>query len=407
MNSSLPISTDSLNYTQMRIGSVPLTASMWLYLWDVIDEGYNEVLTRLTASGLNSISLAAAYHTGKFLTPHNPKRKLIVPEDGSVYFTPSRTSYRRIHPIVNSAVGRGDHLKRVRDIAEKHGMETRAWTVCCHNSALGQMYPDCSCETAFGDKLFHNLCPSNSDVRTYLIALISDIASQGVSTIELEAIQFLGYSHGYHHEREGITLTPAIRFLLGICFCPACKARAISAGFDMTVLHWYCKKGLETYFDDPVAHAEIYASLDNLPEEIFAPFFTWRHSVITSRLEEIQSAAKPSGVAIRPMTYLDPTTRKIAGLDPAAVASITGGVLVLGYVKDGTALQQPLSTLQNQLPGKEIIVGLQVGLPESGGKKEFLDRMATARRLGIRTFNFYNYGFIPLSSLDWVKESLQ
>jgi len=45
-------------------------------------------------------------------------------------------------------------------------------------------------------------------------------------------------------------------------------------------------------------------------------------------------------------------------------------------------------------------------LPESGGKAEFLDRMKTARAMGITSFNFYNYGFIPLKNLEWIAESL-
>jgi len=48
-----------------------------------------------------------------------------------------------------------------------------------------------------------------------------------------------------------------------------------------------------------------------------------------------------------------------------------------------------------------------VGLPESGGKNEFVDRTRAARELGITSFNFYNYGLIPLENLGWIRESLR
>ena len=78
----------------------------------------------------------------------------------------------------------------------------------------------------------------------------------------------------------------------------------------------------------------------------------------------------------------------------------------MGYVKDGEALRDPLATLQQQVGSAEITLGFQVGLPESGGKKELLERMSVAREMGIKSFNFYNYGFVPLGNLQWIKEAV-
>lgn len=107
------------------------------------------------------------------------------------------------------------------------------------------------------------------------------------------------------------------------------------------------------------------------------------------------------------MISLDPSAQKMAGIDVGKISEITGGVLALGYVKDGAALRPPLSMLQSQIPGKTLTVGFQLGLPESGGKVEFLDRMKVARELGISSYNFYNYGLVPQENLSWIKESLR
>ena len=161
-----------------------LSLSMWIYMWDIVDEGYDTVSGRLKDHGLTSLSVATSYHAGKFLLPHNPRRKVIFPEDGTVYFTPSPQRYGRIAPIVNPLVHEGHDLARVRREAAWSGLETRAWVVCCHNTPLGTLHPDATVRTVFGDPLRHTLCPSNPDVRKDLRALVRDIAAQGPTTLE-------------------------------------------------------------------------------------------------------------------------------------------------------------------------------------------------------------------------------
>lgn len=389
-------------------GSSPSTAdissSMWIYLWDLVDEGYELVLRKLSENRLTGISIATAYHTGKFLEPHNPKRKVIFLEDGTVYFKPNSKKYGRIHPRVNSLVKAGHGLETAKKFADKMGLTTRAWVVCCHNTPLGMQYPDIACEDAFGDKLYHNLCPSNEDVRRYIRALVTDIASHRVDAIELEALQFQGYAHGYHHEREGIELNISARFILGLCFCPSCVKRARAAHLDLTPVRTFTRQTLEKWFSDPGDTAETYPTIDKLPFELYGPMLDWRKSVITSFLEELKDVAKST--RLRQLVSIDPLGQKIVSVDPVASVKITGGLLALGYVKDGTALRKPMESLHASVGSASITLGLQVGLPESGGKKEFLDKMSTARSLGITSFNFYNYGFIPSQNLQWINEAL-
>ena len=379
---------------------------MWTYLWDIVDEGYENVLGRLKDNKLTSVSLATAYHAGKFLAPHNPKEKVVFLEDGTVYFQPTSSLYHRIQPRVNSLVNRGEGLEKLRSLAEHRGLETRAWVVCCHNTPLGMQYPDIACRDVFGDAIYHNLCPSNPDVRSYLGSLVKDIASKGVTVIELEAMQFQGYTHGFHHEREGIPLAPVIRYLLGLCFCPSCVHRAAEVHYSLNDVEQFARKTLETYFANPRPEEESLLSIERLPDDLFAPFHAWRKSVVTSLAQELVVSVEGTSARLRPLVSLDATARTMVAMDPASVASITGRILVPGYVKDGEALRKPLQTLQTEAGKHPITVGFQVGLPGSGGEPEFLSRMDTAWSMGIRNFNYYNYGLIPLRNLGWIKESL-
>jgi hypothetical protein len=380
------------------------TASMWIYLWDLVDEGYDVVLPRLREHALTSISLATAYHTGKFLAPHNPRRKVVFLEDGTVMFRPNASLYGRISPMTHSLVSSGHDLREARRQADRYGMQLRSWVVCCHNTALGTAHPDLVTRTAFDDPLYHNLCPSNGDVRRYLRSLVTDVAAHGVDLIELEALQFQGYTHGFHHEREGVALTPATRFLLGLCFCAACRRGAKESGFDIQPVLNFTAATLEEFFRDPDTINNKYPTIDQLPADILEPFLRWRSGVITSLLEELKSGA--GTVELRQMMSIDSSAWKLTSVDPAASARTTGGILALGYVRDGVALDAPLTTLRSLLGGKALTLGFQVGLPESGGQAEFLDRMRVARAQGITSFNFYNYGFIPLKNLAWITQAL-
>jgi hypothetical protein len=381
-----------------------LSASMWIYLWDLVDEGYDDVMSRLRDHGLTSISLATAYHAGKFLAPHNPRHKVVFLEDGTVMFKPNASLYGSVTPLVNSLVTAGHDLDEARRKADRHGLQLRSWVVCCHNTPLGMSHPDLVTRAVFGDPLYHNLCPSNNDVRVYLRALVKDIAARGVDRIELEALQFQGYSHGFHHEREGIALTPATRFLLGLCFCPSCEQRAREARFDLSPLRQFTQTALEECFKDPETGNEKYPTVEALPTGLVEPFLEWRVGVIRTLLEELATSA--GKVELRQMMSVDAAAWKLTSVDPAASARATGGILALGYVKDGGALARPLSALTSLIPGGDLTLGFQVGLPESGGKTEFLDRMRVARAGGITSFNFYNYGFIPLKNLVWIAEAL-
>src|SRR4029077_10447675 len=90
----------------------------------------------------------------------------------------------------------------------------------------------CAPVTAFGDSLLNYLCPAHPEVRAYARALAGDIARYRVDAIKLEALSYMPFDHGYHHERSFIHLSPDVRYLLGLCFCAHCLAYDLAAGVD-------------------------------------------------------------------------------------------------------------------------------------------------------------------------------
>ena len=145
--------------------------AFWVYPWDLADEGIPTVLDRLKQAGADTFHVATIYHAGKFLHVHNPKRKVVFPRSGTLYFPPDPDWHGklRIEPPTWSE-GPPEFWSELREQADEHDLEVSAWVLCLHNSGIGTQYPDCTVENAYGDRIVTDLCPSHPDVREFLLA---------------------------------------------------------------------------------------------------------------------------------------------------------------------------------------------------------------------------------------------
>ena len=147
---------------------------LYVYAWDLADEGLETVLGRIRPTGINTLTLAASYHAGKFLRPHGVGGKVYFPVDGTVYFQARPERYGHIRPLVNPLVAEFDAFARLEQ--EAPDLERVAWVVCCHNTPLGQQYPEFTSRNAFGDPYPYSLCPAHPAVRDYVVNLVADLA---------------------------------------------------------------------------------------------------------------------------------------------------------------------------------------------------------------------------------------
>ncbi len=261
--------------------------AMYVYAWDLLEEGATEVAGRLRDAGLNGISLATAYHAGKFIRPHAPERKVWFSEDGTVYFRPDSMGYGRLVPQTARILDDFDPLAALeRDASDFH---LTGWTVGLHNSRLGTLHPDLCSRTPYGDRLVNALCPSQPDVRAYLVNLCRDLSSNArIDEIAVETPGFQTYRHGHHHEFELIELTPASEVLLEACFCPACSERARKAGIDVASLARQARRDLDRFFEDG-SDPEV----DPRTDPDWRAFHACRAATITSLVLEIRAAMIP------------------------------------------------------------------------------------------------------------------
>ncbi|MCA8958308.1 MAG: hypothetical protein KDC87_19680 [Planctomycetes bacterium] len=183
-------------------------------------------LPALRALGCTDVAFAASYHAGRWTTPVPGGSLVRFLEDGVVYFRPG-DDYEELRPHRHSSVPPtgATPFDRCIDAARAAGLECHAWTVLFHNSPLGRAHRESCVENAVGDHYEYSLCPARPEVQAFGARLVRDVAAHpGLDVVEVEAMGFLGYRHGSHHDKRSIAPDPYLDFLLSYCFCEHCLA---------------------------------------------------------------------------------------------------------------------------------------------------------------------------------------
>lgn len=213
-----------------------LQASLWIYPWDILDEGVNTALDRArNVAGVSVVKVAVTYHSALLLLPHNPVRRLYAAVEGAAYFHASQEHFPgALKPVRSTFAEARDPLRVIEQAAQTHDLGVRAWMVCCHNSCIGTERQDLAVINALGDHLPYALCPSQPDVQEYLLGLVRALGDfPNLEAIELEALYWLPFEHAWHHPKIGLPLSPRASFLLSLCCCAACATRS---GVDQSAL---------------------------------------------------------------------------------------------------------------------------------------------------------------------------
>ena len=384
--------------------------SMWTYAWDIQDVGIDKVTRDLrNRAGLDCISLATSYHAGRFLQPRSPRRKVYFPEDGTIYFqpTPSRWQGSAIRPKVAAIVAEGgDVLGELIRRRDSSGLAVSCWTVCLHNTRLGLLNPDAVTRSAFGDPNPFSLCPSNPRARAYVRTLVEDLTkTYEPDMVELESPSFMGYEHGYHHEKDGVGLLPEQDLVFSLCFCDSCLSGAARAGVDGSRTKETARRFIaetcerETpaprFPEFPNAGLEAFRDCPELHE-----YLAWRFEPVTSLVAEIREAAHPASRIV----VIDLKDGWLGGCDAAALGKVCDGLILCAYDMEPAAVSDLISSGRKAIgPDKFLGAGFRLFYPEMKGRDAVAGKTAAAIAAGADGLNFYNYGLVPAARLDWAR----
>jgi hypothetical protein len=388
--------------------------SIFLFATDLADEGIEAVLDNVQErAGLGGVTVAAAYHEGRDVFPHNPVRKVRFLESGAVFFEPGASLRAvRLRPPVSDVA---HVLTDLVAAGGRRGITVRAWTVFLHNGALAAANPDCAPENAFGDRYVTDLCPANPDARAFAVALAADVARLGVEAICSESLHYHPLEHGYAHERYFVPLGARARYLLGLCFCAHCLHAARAHGVDGDAVRCFARGELERVF---AGRAEPHAEeldRDALNDEL-GGYLRAREQVVTSLVAEVADAAGDTTFEFIDLSgavkgYADgrPTGAPSAsiawqlGVDVAEVARACDGIDAIGYAADPERIRGDLEAYGDAA----VSVIFRPTTPDCDSPDDLRAKVEIARARGLRRADFYHYGFMRLDALDWIRASLR
>ncbi len=391
--------------------------ALWIYPWDILDAGIDETVRRAREEwNLTALSLATSYHSAKFLLPRRSERRVFLSGGSAIYFRPDAEMYAlsALRPVVTPRTELLDVLDRTAEACHRAGLQLRGWTVGLHNSRLGQAHPDATEENVFGDRYPWALCPAHPDVRAYLKGLIRDlVTNHDLDAIDLESTGFHGLVHGHHHELTGINLGQTEEYLLGLCFCAHCLARAASAGVDGAALRHQIRDLIDVRFRDEAimpgsdgADSRELASLIWSWPELWA-YGRARMETVTSLVGEIRDeslAGSSTRLALTAATFVRSVANAwLEGMDLRGLSTHADEIITLSYVHDPRQVAADVQFARDLTGGTDgVVVGLSLLAPATTDAANLQAKIQAARDLGATKFSFYNYGFLSETRLGWL-----
>ncbi|UCD27838.1 MAG: hypothetical protein JSV03_12130, partial [Planctomycetota bacterium] len=378
--------------------------NMWCYMWDLVDEGIDEVLDRLLGeAGVTGISVATFYHSVDQVRPHARISPRSFRSPGGAQFQPQADRYTntRMRPVVASWLKKGNPLVQLADACQKKGLTLRGWTVCCHSSLMVKKYESCAAKNVFGDIDPTWLCPVNPDVREYLRAMVEDLSENyPFETIELERPSFQERPHSHAHHKVGPELGEVGHWLFNLCFCESCRQAAKDDGIEVEAAAEAASSTLERiyYHGEPLAEstAEI---IDQVPA--LGEYTDWRCAKVTSLVEMVRQSCECRIVIHRA------GERLVAAADFKAIGPHCHATLTnCPYPYDDKAIELTISeALEDTGNIGHVELGFSACLPMCPDSATLVRSLSHAARLGVPSVNIYNYGMIPLPRMEWIRQA--
>ncbi|WP_269532564.1 hypothetical protein [Chitinimonas sp. BJYL2] len=386
------------------------TRSLYIYPWDIAGRDLSALTSEVNALGINTLTLATAYHAGKFIRPPRAGQvggRVVFPEDGALYFEPQTRRYGAIaaHPHSDPA------LRRVAyELAERGELGLSAWTVMFHNSRLGTEHPEFVTRNAWGDGYVYALCPMHPAVYDYGLTLATDIASAlPWQSLSLESPGWAPFGHGYHHEVAQVRSNVWMDTMLGLCFCSACQSAAKTQGIDARALAARVRQRVDGYLsahvDAAPDQAGAWLAADLYEDADLAAYLRMRQAHVTRLVATIRA-----NVASNIKLYVIPTTQRptaqtwLEGSDLAALAQVCDGVEVPFYEPNAErVIADGVDTIRRVGDVKKVRAILRPGVPDLGDGSQIGAAQAGLQRLGVQDFGYYNYGMLRPTALAAIK----
>ncbi|MEV5198166.1 hypothetical protein [Streptomyces sp. NPDC053720] len=387
-----------------------MKTSAFLYPWDVV--GDPDAAARVADLGVQQVTLAAAYHSTRALTPRHPGHRVVTAEHAAVLYPPdaARWAGRGLRPHEQSWVASDDAFAEAAEALAGAGLEVHTWVVLAHNSRLGAEHPDTSVVNAYGDRYPWAPCIAGTEVRDYLVALAAEAAVRtGARGTELESCGWYGFAHLHAHDKiAGVGLGDAAQYLMSLCFCPACRTGYAGQGLDADALAAAVRGALEPAWAGAGSSETGRAGIGKLlGADLAEATLRWRGTVARTLQESavaaVRAAARPG---FQVLLHADPEPHRTGanvGVDPGHILSVADGV-VLPCTGGDAAREAVLGPFAGRGGVLAANFGVVTGM---GGSPATLERDAAhAASLGADQLRLYHAGLASAPDLRAVTEAL-
>ncbi|MFE1026297.1 hypothetical protein ACFW5I_17315 [Streptomyces sp. NPDC058818] len=385
-----------------------MKASAFVYPWDV--NGDPDAPELIARTGVEQVTLAAAYHSTRALTPRHPRHRVVTAEYAAVLYPPdARWEGRDLRPYEAGDWAPGDAWGEAAAALADAGLEVHTWVVLAHNSRLGAECPRTSVVNAYGDRYPWAPCIAQPATRAYLTGLAAEAAVRpGARGTELESLGWYGLAHLHAHDKTGgVGLGDAGQYLMSLCFCPDCRAGYGGQGLDPGGLAAAVRAALEPVWRGAVPSDGGWAAVEKLLGEAPANATrAWRDETARTLQEATVAAvraAAPGGFRI--LLHADPVSYHCganAGVDPAHVLSVADGVVV--PCTGGAGLLTPFA--EQDRAGAVLAANLTVVSGMGGRPHTLAEDAARARELGATELRLYHAGLASDGDLEAVRAGL-
>ncbi|MEU1491173.1 hypothetical protein ACFYPA_36365 [Streptomyces sp. NPDC005775] len=387
-----------------------MKTSAFLYPWDVV--GDPGAAARVADLGVRQVTLAAAYHSTRALTPRHPDRRIVTAEYAAVLYPPDadRWAGRVLRPYTQSWVDSDDAYAEAAEALAGAGLEVHSWVVLAHSSRLGAEHPETSVVNAYGDRYPWAPCIAQPAVRAYLVDLAAEAAVRdGARGTELESCGWYGFAHLHAHDKVGgVGLGDAAQYLMSLCFCPGCRAGYGDQGVEAEELRLAVRAALEPVWAGAGTPEAGWGGVEKLlGADLATATLRWRTGVARGMQESVVAAVRAAAApGFQVLLHADPAPYRCGanvGVDPEHILSVADGVVLPCTGQDAAreAVLGPFAGRAGVLAANLTVVR---GM---GGSPGTLERDAAhAASLGANQLRLYHAGLASGPDLEAVTGAL-
>ncbi|WP_330176417.1 hypothetical protein OG875_24700 [Streptomyces sp. NBC_01498] len=390
-----------------------MRASAFLYPWDVV--GDPDAPARVADLGVRQVTLAAAYHSTRALTPRHPRHRVVTAEHAAVLHPLDEAHWAdaELRPYAAGDWAPGDAYGEATAALADAGLDVHTWVVLAHNSRLGAEHPETSVVNAYGDRYPWAPCVARPAVRTYVVSLAAESAVRpGASGTELESLGWYGFAHLHAHDKTGgVPLGEAAQYLMSLCFCSVCRAGYLSLGLDAGELAGAVRRALEPVWSGapgPGGRTGRPAVEALLGTELAAATLNWRARTARTLQDAAVAAVRArGGPGFQVLLHADPHPHRTganAGVDPAHVLGTADGVVVPCTGGAAEAMLAPFAAHRRE--STVLAANLTVVSGMGGSPHTLAEDAAHARALGATELRLYHAGLASDADLAAVAAGL-